>query len=241
MSNERFRKPYTFHPIRIVDGDTPTAIRNPDRSGRDWQLAVHHLKGPIHAHLLRLVPGSHDSIVDFAEKLGLDELILWGMSLGDDYLTAPWRQLVEDMSPLDDGVATIPAIHLLEAWGFGSQTESFAEEQTRLREAFQYAADYGADQTILFLRDYWRVTHPEAGLKSWSFPKPEMMLVTWPVEPVWFGGKLEARQLVGFHDRVHGLDARDRQEWDACQSLLVTRIIIAPSSIKIWKPEYDLK
>ena len=130
----RLRKPYTFHPIRIVDGDTPTAIHNPDQSEPDWQLAVHHLKGPIHAHLLRLVPGSYDSIVGFAEKLGLDELILWGMSLGDDYLTAPWRQLAEDMSHLDDGVATIPAVHLLKAWGLGSQTEAFAEEQTRLQE-----------------------------------------------------------------------------------------------------------
>jgi predicted nucleic acid-binding Zn ribbon protein len=192
----RLWKPYTFHPIRVVEGDTPTAIPNPDQSERDRQLAVHHLKGPIHPHLLRLVPGSHDSIVDFAEKLGLDELILWGMSLGDDYLTAPWLQLRVDMRHLDDGVATIPAVHLLEAWGFGSQTEAFAKEQTRLHEAYQYATDYGADETVLFLRDYWRVTHPEAGLESWSFPNPEMNLVTWPVEPIDPMGDVESLALV---------------------------------------------
>jgi hypothetical protein len=188
--------PYTFHPIRIVDGDTPTAIHNPEMSDHDWQLAAHHLKGPIHAHLLRLVPGSYDSIVGFAEKLGLDELIRWGVNLDDGYLSAPWHQLYQDMRDLDDGVVTIPAVHLLEAWGFGSQTTAFTEEQTRLHETYQYAADYGADQTILFLRDYWRVTHPEAGLESWSFPNPEMNLVTWPVEPIDPMGDVETLALV---------------------------------------------
>jgi endogenous inhibitor of DNA gyrase (YacG/DUF329 family) len=176
--------PYTFHPVRVVDGDTPTATHSPELSVRGWQLAAHHLKGPIHAHLMKLVPGSYDSIVAFAEKLGLDELIAWGMTLDDDYLAEPWHQLYDDMGSLDDGIATIPAIHLLEAWGLGSQTEAFTQEQTRLREAYQHAADYGADETILFQRDYWRVAYPEANLESSSFPKPEITLVTWPVEPI---------------------------------------------------------
>jgi len=175
-------KPYTFHPIRLVDGENPTGTNS--QSELDFRLAVNHLRGPIHTHLLKLVPGDYESIANFAEDLGLDELILWGMGLEDDYLTEAWHQLGVDMLYIEDGFGTIPKIHLQEAWGFGSQTNVFAEEQTRLREAYEYFAKEGADAALQLFQDYWKPTHSDVGLETWQFPIPELMLVTWPIQPM---------------------------------------------------------
>jgi hypothetical protein len=183
----RLRKPYTFHRVRIVEGDATTAAPGPELPERDWQLAVHHLKGPINPYLLRLEHGHYPSIVRFVEQLGLDELTLWGASPDDrdTYLTEPWERLLADIWHLTDGVAMIPADHLMDAWSVGSQADAFREEQTKLREAFAYAAQSeGADQTIRFLRDYRKITHRSVGLESWSFPNPELYLTTWPVQPM---------------------------------------------------------
>ncbi len=177
----RPRKPYTFHPVRLVEGDSP--IGSEKLSDKDWRLAVKHLRGPIHHHLLKLIPGDYESIAKFAEELGLDELISWGMTLGDDNLEDAWHQLSRDGIYLQERFVTIPKIHLLEAWGFGSQTSAFAEEQERLREAFEYLAAEGADAAIQFFQDYWKPTHPDAGLETWRFPIPELVLVPWPIHP----------------------------------------------------------
>lgn len=177
------RKPYTFHRVRVDATDSDPAERDPDQSERDWQLAVHHLRGPIQPHLSRLVPGDIDSIVKFVERLGLDELAIWGMTLESDKLNEPWHRLYADLTPLDNGVATVPQTHLSEAWA--SAAVPFAEEQTRLDEAYRYAArSEGADQTIRFLRDHWRSGPRGTHLKTRTFPHPEIDLVTWPIKPV---------------------------------------------------------
>ena len=56
-----------------------------------------------------------------------------------------------------------------------------------------------------------------------------------------FGGELEVRQLVGFHDRVNSLDARDGQERDIRQNLLVSDTsdhgtVLSPGQVRL-KPK----
>ena len=165
------RKPYTFHRVRVeVDPGPPTSARLSDR---EWQQAVHHLRGPIHPHLLKLEPGHYESIARFAEQLGLDELIQWGKELDADYLTAPWFQLHEDLAHLEDGVATVPAAHLLEAWGIGTTADAFREQQAQLRQGFDIAekAD-GADEAFRTIVD------------TWGHLIPRVNLIAWPVKPV---------------------------------------------------------
>jgi hypothetical protein len=171
--SERLRKPYTFHPVRVVEGDTQTTPRDPNLSGRDYQLAVRHLKGPIHPHLLRLQPGSYPSIERFVEQLGFDELMLWGMGLDEDYLTKPWHQLGENLEHIEDGFSTIPKDHLERAWCWGSQQDAFEDEQGRLRQAFDIAQrSEHADEAIRTMREATGV-----------WPKPDIRLILWPFSP----------------------------------------------------------
>jgi hypothetical protein len=119
--------------------------------------------------------------VRFAERLGLDELMIWGMGLEDSGLDEPWHQIYRDLSKLTDGVANVPRAHIVEAWTAARQV--FADERTRLEEAYRYSAQSeGADATILFLRDHIRSR--TGNLKSQMFPHPEIDLVTWPIKPV---------------------------------------------------------
>jgi len=177
----QLRKPYTFHPVRIVEGDVPTGTEK--LSDPDFRLAVKHLRGPIHPHLLKLVPGQYESVADFAEELGLDELIMWGLNLESSHLQDQWFQVWSSMNHLEDGFSTIPKVDLSDAWGFGSQTVAFAEEQTQLREAYDYVEQHGADAAIIFFQDYWKSTHRDAGLETSRFPRPETRLETWPIQP----------------------------------------------------------
>ncbi len=167
----RIRKPYTFHRVRIDNELDPLASRREDRQ---WQTAVDHLKVPIHPHLLKLEPGHFESIVRFAERFGLDELIRWGVYLDADYLTDPWHQLALDIALLDDdGVATVPARHLLEAWGIGTTTQAFREEQSQLRQGFEIAASSeGADDAF------------QAIVETRGHVIPEVNLIAWPITPV---------------------------------------------------------
>jgi hypothetical protein len=143
---------------------------------------VKHLRGPIHPHLLKLVPGRYESIANFAEELGLDELIRWGLSLEERHLQDQWLEVWSSMNHLEEGFSTIPRIDLSDAWGFGSQAQAFAEEQTRLREGYDYLERHGADAAINLFQDYSKLTHPDAGLKTGRFPHPETRLETWPVQ-----------------------------------------------------------
>jgi hypothetical protein len=175
-------QPYTFHPIAIVDQDETTDTPQPTND--EWRLAASHLREPIHKHLLKIVPGDNDSIIAFATRLGLDELISWGLDLKDEYLRDPWLQLSTDISRPIDGVAHVPRFHLIEAWGKCSTVEAFREEQTALDEAYRYFTDEGADQALHFFQDYRKPTHRDAGLDTWRFPTPTLRLVTWPIQPV---------------------------------------------------------
>jgi hypothetical protein len=175
-------KPYTFHSIKIVDHEETNDTPSPRND--EWRLSATHLREPIHSHLLKIVPGDNDSIIAFATRLGLDELISWGMDLDPEYLRDPWLQLFDDISHPINGVAHVKESHLIEAWGIGSTVEAFREDLTALDEAYRYFADHGADQALLFFQDYWKPTHADADLDTWSFPTPTLRLVTWPIQPI---------------------------------------------------------
>jgi hypothetical protein len=175
-------KPYTFHPIKIADREEDNDIPSPTND--EWRLSASHLREPIHPHLLKIIPGDDDSIIAFATQLGLDELISWGMALESEYQRDPWLQLRTDISRPVGNIAHVPRFHLIEAWGVGSTVEAFGEDQTALREAYDYFANEGADQALRFFQDYWKPTHQDAELSAWSFPTPILRLVTWPIQPI---------------------------------------------------------
>jgi len=183
----RLRQPYAFHPISLIDGEEPTGspIRVAANTIEEWRTSVRFLKGPIHPHLFKLIPGDWDTISRFATEFGLDELIQWGIRHDDQYLSEPWVQLWTDLSFVDGGASTVPKVHLLEAWGLGSQAEAFREAQTQLREAYKYAEQNTEDATLEFLHHYSKLIHNDPGIESWSFPSSvETRVTPWPVDPI---------------------------------------------------------
>lgn len=175
----RPRKPYTFHAVDVAPLDGGPTLGESLSSDEEWQFAVSQLDEPIHPELLKLEPGNFYSVVAFSDRLGLDELIGWGITHQDSVVARSWMKVAIEWGRGRRNPARVSPETLLDAWSIGSGVDAFTEAQMKLRRAFEIAEHAeGADEAL------------EAMRAEDAYEIPQVNLIGWPVKPADGSGAL---------------------------------------------------
>jgi hypothetical protein len=148
--HEHRRLPFSFHPVEIglAPDDVSPPVRDPGFIA--WRLSAHYLLEPIWPHLATLEPGDVESLQGFVIRLGLDELVAWGISPErTSRVQEVWRPIQGLTSRERSLPHRIPIDHLARAWQDEIVQLAVAQELESIRKAMTLAAEAeGADEAL---------------------------------------------------------------------------------------------